>query len=122
MKDTRLNPHPEWLLGGNPGAIENQEREGQEELTKCQALPIDMTSKGQAEEILKTLGVKFGEPIDDLFINVVIPEDWSIEKTEHHMWSNLINEKSKVIGEIFYKAAFYDRSAFFVLNKSLLDK
>ena len=32
ISDTTKNPHPEWLFGLNPGAIEAQEEDGQREL------------------------------------------------------------------------------------------
>jgi hypothetical protein len=82
--------HPEWLMGGNPSAIENQEAEGQKE------------------------GVKFGKPLPDnsIFCNAELPKGWKKRATDHSMWSELVDDKGVVRAQIFYKAAFYDRSAF----------
>lgn len=49
---------------------------------------------------------------DNLFIKVKLPEKWKIERTDHHMWSNLLDEKGRRRASIFYKAVFYDREAF----------
>ncbi len=48
---------------------------------------------------------------DHLFYDVTLPEGWKITPTEHPMWSNLVNNKGKIIANVFYKAAFYDRGA-----------
>jgi len=101
--------YPEWALGGNPRAIENQEKQGQNELVNSSQLPVDC----QGKDILEQAGVKFGEPIPDdpLFCVAELPAGWSKRATNHAMWSELIDDKGAVRAEIFYKAAFYDRRA-----------
>ncbi len=53
----------------------------------------------------------FGDDVDDLFINVVLPDGWQKKPTDHSMWSDLVDERGRKRANIFYKAAFYDRSA-----------
>ena len=58
ITNTSKNHNPEWLLGGNPGAIENQEAKGQEELVNADVLPTRI--EGGGKKILRGFGVSFG--------------------------------------------------------------
>jgi hypothetical protein len=49
---------------------------------------------------------------DPIFCLAELPKGWKKRPTEHSMWSELVDENNVVKAEIFYKAAFYDRSAF----------
>lgn len=112
----RTEAHPEWCLGGNPGAIEAQEASGQDQLVNSNVLP---TKCPQADrKILEAAGIKFGEPHkgDPLFCTAVLPKGWKKRATDHTMWSELVDENGKVRATIFYKAAFYDRDAFIRLK------
>lgn len=120
MNNTSLNPKIEWLFGGNPQAIKDQEARGQKELVDStnqtlQILPTNMPL--EAREYLEKNGVEFiGEiPDDDMFQHVKLPEGWEIRSTDHSMWTELVANGEKV-ASIFYKAAFYDRSAFLRLD------
>jgi hypothetical protein len=103
--------HPEWTLGGNPGAIKAQEARGQQELVNAAVLPAECSADDRTA--LEAAGVVFGDPVegDDLFINVTLPEGWKKQATDHAMWSELLDAEGKVRANIFYKAAFYDRRA-----------
>ncbi len=103
--------HPEWVMGGNPRAIEAQEKRGQEELINSEQLPCEC--KKEDKEKLESLGVKFGKPLenDPLFCNALLPKGWKKEGSDHDMWSYLVDDKGKRCASIFYKAAFYDRKA-----------
>lgn len=100
--------NPQWLMGGNPNAIEQQEAQGQEELVASELLP----SQGDWEGLEK-LGIKRGDPVegDSLFVHAHLPDGWTKRPTDHSMWSELVDEKGIKRASIFYKAAFYDRSA-----------
>jgi hypothetical protein len=102
--------HNEWLFGRYPSAIEDQEARGQAELVNSCQLPVNVTGR----ENLEAAGVKFGEPDpkDPLFCDCELPEGWKKLATEHAMWSKLVDADGKTRASIFYKAAFYDRSAF----------
>lgn len=90
-------------------AIEEQERAGQSELLNSTTLPTE----GPTEE-LEALGFTFGAtvPGDDMFREATLPAGWSREGSDHAMWSYICDERAIRRVAIFYKAAFYDRSAF----------
>jgi len=119
----RVNNNPmemfaKSMVMGTTGAIESQEKQGQNQLIKSDVLPIEFQRKGE-KAILKSFGVKFGNPVqgDDLFQYAELPEGWEKVRTDHSMWSNLVDEKGRVRAGIFYKAAFYDRSAHISLSR-----
>lgn len=102
---------PEWLLGGNPGAILQQESRGQKELVNSTQLPTECRAEDRAK--LEAAGVVFGEPNenDPLFCDVTLPAGWKKVETDHSMWTDLVDGDGVKRGAIFYKAAFYDRRA-----------
>lgn len=99
------------LTGDVSGAIRNQESRGQERLVNSDVLPIECP---RAE--LEKMGIVFGDEVDELFINVTLPDGWKKERTGHSMWSILKDDKGRERASIFYKAAFYDRRAFMRLE------
>lgn len=120
ITDTTKNPHPEWVMGGNPGAIKTQEEQGQKELVESCQFPARINSpRGLSiAAAYEKLGIKFVRYTgDDLFFEVELPAGWKIVATDHTMWSNLIDEDGKITASIFYKAAFYDRDAFFNIKE-----
>ncbi len=107
----------EMLLKGMAGetasdAILNQEAHGQAQFVNSAVLPIECPRFE-----LEGLGFVFGENHDDIFVNVIMPGGWSKKATGHSMWSDLLDAKGHVRGGIFYKAAFYDRSAHMHLER-----
>jgi len=97
-----------------PGGIEAQEAQGQKDFVASETLPINCP-----RERLESLGFVFGEAVDELFNDVQFPEGWTKTPTEHSMWSDLLDEQGRKRGSIFYKAAFYDRSAHMSLNHKM---
>ena len=93
-------------------AIYAQEKRGQASLVNSDTLPAKISAKTKAK--LEERGVKFLGPVSDdpLFQYVRLPEGWRKVPTDHDMWSELRDERCKVRGSIFYKAAAYDRRAF----------
>lgn len=90
--------------------IEDMEARGQRELvTQTTKLP----TKGSDDPAWAKMGVLFGEVIqkDPIFRDVVLPVGWKLKPTDHSMWNELLDERGRVRGRMFYKAAFYDRSA-----------
>lgn len=102
-------------LGLNGGGIEAQEAQGQRDLVHSETLPTEMSAEAKAA--LEALGVKFGGGVegDPQFQYAELPAGWKKAPTDHSMWSDLLNEKGEKVAAIFYKAAFYDRSAFLSL-------
>ena len=101
------NDFENFMTAATPGGIERQEAMGQAAFVGTKSsLPIQCP-----RQQLEALGFQFGEPIDDLFVSVTFPAGWSKRATDHSMWSDLLDEKGRKRGSIFYKAAFYDRNA-----------
>lgn len=102
---------PEWVMGGNPSAIVQQEARGQKELVNSTQLPTKCSPASRAT--LEAAGVVFGKPNerDPMFCDATLPAGWKKVATDHSMWTDIVDETGKKRGSIFYKAAFYDRSA-----------
>lgn len=98
------------LLGmmsdGTSGYIEGMERQG----TISQARSSTLPTKGLAE-LPPEWGIVIGEPADDLFTEVTLPEGWRVVTTSHSMGNRLLNAEGREVAQVFYKAAFYDRRA-----------
>jgi hypothetical protein len=97
---------------GGPGqVIEEQERAGQAQLLASEQLPTDLNGCNQAE--FEALGFVLGDvtPGDRLFRTATLPAGWKREASEHAMWSYIVDEHGRRRVSIFYKAAYYDRSA-----------
>jgi hypothetical protein len=107
------------LAVGSSGAIERSEKRGQQELVESSQLPVDRfdspynNSKHTVREMLLANGGKvLHETADDpIFYDVILPKGWGLKPTDHDMWSDLIDASGRTRAAIFYKAAFYDRSA-----------
>jgi hypothetical protein len=101
-----------FIAAVTPGGIEAQEKQGQQTLVNKDILPAECPRKE-----LISLGFKFLGPYDDIFVSVEMPADWKKVPTDHDMWSDLVDDKGRKRASIFYKAAFYDRSAHMHLIK-----
>lgn len=99
----------EAMAGGPDAPIKRQERDGQRQLVNSEMLPTD---HGDDTPWL-ALGFTFGSPDknDPLFQPATLPEGWHREGGNHAMWSYLLDQHGRQRVGIFYKAAFYDRSA-----------
>lgn len=99
------------MFFGSSKAIEMSEEQGQKELVESEVLPTDFN--GGKKEDFEKIGIKFGKVCKDdpIFQEVVLPDGWKKVSTEHSMWSDLVDDKGRKRASIFYKAAFYDRSA-----------
>lgn len=96
---------------GAAAAAVNAERAGQASFVNSTTLPTEMSQ--DAKKVLEEAGVKFlgAVPGDELFQYVELPAGWKKRSTDHSMHNNLLDDKGRVRATIFYKAAFYDRSA-----------
>ncbi len=107
------------LNGGDPGpSIERMEADGQRQLVNSDRLPTQILHGADNDEPFLALGFTFGEPDkgDPMFRPATLPEGWKREASDHAMWSHLVDEYGRRRVAIFYKAAFYDRSAFMSLE------
>lgn len=107
-----LGEDANFIAAATPGGIERQEKQGQIEQSFKETLPRDFRLNFiDCRNVLEKLGFVFGDNADDLFVNVRFPEGWRKSPTDHSMWTDILDEKGRKRGSIFYKAAFYDRSA-----------
>ena len=97
------------VISATPGGIELQEAQGQKDFVVNSTLPKRFLGCGKSQ--FEAMGIVFGDDADDLFVNVILPDGWCKRPTDHNMWSELIDDKGHKRAMIFYKAAFYDRSA-----------
>lgn len=119
-----------------PGGIPEQERQAQEDMVeRSDRIPREMRAPDlerkaafgglgktpeeallpdweEAVEFLEDLGFDVGGVADnDLFVDVELPEGWSIEPRGHNMWSDIIDDSNYPRAGLFYKGAFYDEKA-----------
>jgi len=99
------------MTRGASGAIMGQESQGQRSFVGSDTLPSRMGDDDKRE--LEAAGVKFMDAVegDPMFTYVELPKGWKKIPTDHSMWSNLVDDKGRERAAMFYKAAFYDRSA-----------
>ena len=126
ITNTENSPEWGWVMGGNPRAIEEQERQGQQELVEAsynvdtQQLPRNCNFPRGIDVLrqYEELGVTriMEDQGDPLFVTASLPKGWKIVPTDHSMWSRLLDDKGRERASIFYKAAFYDRDAFINFN------
>ena len=77
-----------------------------EYIEKCNQVNAKYT-----KERYEGFGIEIISEYDDLFYEAKLPEGWEIVSHEtSSFWSDLCN-RDKKIASLFYKAAFYDRSA-----------
>jgi hypothetical protein len=104
------------------GGIEASERRGQLEFLESETLPSEVQDlyepdqpmvKGSGRALLESWGFVFGKVCggDTLFQQAKLPPGWSKKGGDHAMWTTIVDEKGRERCSIFYKAAFYDRSA-----------
>lgn len=107
----------ESLFFGPSEAIEMQEAQGQQELVQSDVLPTEILHS--TKEDFEALGFVFGEKVegDPMFQHVQLPAGWKKTGTEHSMWSKITDDRGIGMVSVFYKAAFYDRSAHMGLNQ-----
>lgn len=103
------------MSGGDGGnAIVASEKRGQQQLVASAVIPTQMGDRTEYEAI----GFTFGEPVegDPIFTECTLPDDWSKQAGDHDMWSYIVDQYGRRRVSVFYKAAFYDRSAHCNLN------
>lgn len=110
-RNTAAGDPLEAMMTLRPGGIEAQEARGQAELVNSEVLPTEILHCTQAD--LEALGFVFGELVegDPIFRHATLPAGWSRAATGHSMWSDINDERGIARVKVFYKAAFYDRSA-----------
>ena len=101
-------------MSGETKVLENMEKEGQDLAIGQTMMAKDMYP---SQEVWEQLGFTFRDiPGDDVLCKATLPEGWSIKATDHSMWNEIFDANGNLRGTMFYKAAFYDRSAHMSLN------
>lgn len=120
ITDTTKLPPEIKLLHVLGGTLETLELEGQREAVgNSSQLPVKGLI-GAERPVWEAMGIKILLPAlvsDPLFCAVELPSGWKKAATDHQMWNNLLDDKGRVRGTFFYKAAFYDRDAFIRLEE-----
>jgi len=106
-----------FLAASTEGGIEAQEKRGQLRQAEKETLPTDLGRDGEGRKQFESLGFKFTGVIDGLFEHVDFPAGWTKKPTDHSMWTDIVDASGNKRGAIFYKAAFYDRSAHLSLDR-----
>jgi hypothetical protein len=105
---------------GGSSAIEAMEKRGQTQLVNSDRLPSNGSNGERAsnDDAYLALGFTFGQPDlgDPMFRPATLPPGWRREASDHAMWSYIVDELDRRRVAIFYKAAYYDRSAFMRLE------
>lgn len=110
---SRLSSTAKLATAALPGGVKEQEAQGQQELVASAQLPIQGLL-GKERPRWEALGLKILDDQtsdDSLFCQVELPPGWRKVPTDHPLWTNLVDADGKVIADICYKAAFYDRHA-----------
>jgi hypothetical protein len=102
--------------GGSGRFIEEQEAAGQAQLVNSDQLPT--TLNGGSDADFEAVGFVLGDPLpgDPMFRDAKLPAGWKRERTDHSMWSKIVDQLGRERVSIFYKAAFYGRDAFMSLT------
>jgi hypothetical protein len=120
VKNTTVEVRNDPLMGfmtAMPGGIEASEKRGQLQFVESDILPTHIQDfggeKGSSRKIMEGWGFQFGKPLggDSIFQQAKLPEGWKKKGSDHDMWSYILDEKGRERCSVFYKAAFYDRSA-----------
>lgn len=113
---------------GMDGHLDREQRVSQRELARQsktaaqERAPTNIPKRLMCctdEDLIKA-GFKLGPRgtlTTEIFRPAVMPEGWRFVQTDHGMWSDLVDGAGFVRGSMFYKSAFYDRSAHLGLNK-----
>jgi hypothetical protein len=118
ITDTTQISSEERVAYGLPGGIRMQEAQGQRELLHAEQLPIHGLL-GADRDAFEAMGIKILDTPskDSLFCHVELPNGWKKVATDHVMWTDLVDDQGVRRAKIFYKAAFYDRSARIELDR-----
>lgn len=112
-KEPPLTHFAGLMIMGSEAYITNQEKEGQREMVASEELPRDLNGVTEAELIAMGFVLPPSVKTDrnDIFRPAKLPEGWIRKPSDHAMWSYIFDARGFRRVSIFYKAAFYDRSA-----------
>jgi hypothetical protein len=102
-----------YLLGYIAGEsmTEVADRIGQGEqanMVHLDRFPVKMKPDREAYE---SLGFRFGEQIDQLFVKVTLPDGWKLQATGHYTHTCIMDAHNRRRGGVFFKPDFWDKKA-----------
>jgi len=100
-------------MSGESNVIEKTEQEGNERAARNTQVAREMNP---SQEVWEKLGFKFTEiPGDDVLYSADLPEGWTMRTTSLY-GSEIVDQNGNVRASMFYKASFYDRTAYMSLT------
>lgn len=112
VENSSARPLEEHLVGliVSDSYVPDMEASGQQQLVGSSRLPAEGDWDG-----LVALGFVKGDPVagDPLFVEATAPVAWVRRSMDHSLHSEIFDDRGLPRVGIFYKAAFYDRSAHF---------
>jgi len=89
---------------------EHLETEGQQELLAANGASLPIL--GSDHPCFAQMGLVFGEPLDQVFREAKLPQNWGLRASrEHVMVTDLLDVKGRRRAKITYKSALFDRHA-----------
>lgn len=118
------------MVLGASASIQEMEAEGQREFLQSDVMPArcqnfsflgDVDHAIQRDRMLEALGFTVGTPVvgDPQFVLASLPTGWRKVGSDHSMWSYILDQRGRRRVSVFYKAAHYDRSAHFSVERWL---
>ena len=103
-------------LKGEEKVVEHMEEEGQKDV--FERIMLAKVMEPPREEWEK-LGFIFNEIAgEEVLLQAVLPKGWKLKQNENNaMWTDILDEKGTLRGQMFYKAAFYQQMAHMELFK-----
>jgi hypothetical protein len=92
--EERLEIMHQWLAQSEPGSMFESRLKYQ-----IEALTKDI----ECARVWKAVGAEFGPPVDKLMRKVKLPEGWKLVRTDHYMYTHLVDGKGRVRGQIGLK-------------------
>jgi hypothetical protein len=90
------------MIAGTPGAVDAIQNQEQDDLVTSTQLPIK-ADQGDWD-VFKSWGIVRGDDVDKWFCNVTLPAGWKKQRTDHSMWSDLLDQNGLKRASIFYKS------------------
>jgi hypothetical protein len=111
--DDNIKQSLPYLLGyiaGEPWADVTNRLGKSEQATMVHSpvFPVQMRPNRKAYELA---GFRFGNRLDELFVEASLPHGWSLQPTGHYMHSDIIDDRNRRRGGVFFKPDVWDRRA-----------
>ncbi len=97
------------IFGGEPDVLDHMNIE--ERRNALNSVMMAKRMKPSKEE-WEQLGFTFTDiPDDDILCRATLPKGWTLEETDHCLWTDIKDENGRIRGSMYYNSLPYDRSA-----------